>query len=259
MTVRNPISADLSVMRASLIPGLAAALAHNVKRQNSRVRLFETGSRFSPGEPYQEQAVLGLAVTGARATENWTESGERFDFFDLKGEIEQLLCGVHKTVTFRTAQRPGLHDGQSAEILLDEAVVGLIGRIHPNAARQLDVPPDTFLGELVLDHVLAGQVPNYSDISKFPETRRDIAVIVSAEQSADAIMSDVRAVAGACLVDLRLFDVYQGKGIEPDQKSLALGLTFRDNSRTLDDTEITRLMAQVVDSLKKNFGAALRN
>jgi phenylalanyl-tRNA synthetase beta chain len=107
--------------------------------------------------------------------------------------------------------------------------------------------------------VLAGQVPNYSDISKFPETRRDIAVIVSAEQSADAIMSDVRAVAGACLVDLRLFDVYQGKGIEPDQKSLALGLTFRDNSRTLDDTEITRLMAQVVDSLKKNFGAALRN
>jgi len=152
-----------------------------------------------------------------------------------------------------------LHDGQSAEILLDEAVVGLIGRIHPNAARQLDVPPDTFLGELVLDHVLAGQVPNYSDISKFPETRRDIAVIVSAEQSADAIMSDVRAVAGACLVDLRLFDVYQGKGIEPDQKSLALGLTFRDNSRTLDDTEITQLMAQVVDSLKKNFGAALRN
>lgn len=259
VTVRNPISADLSVMRASLIPGLAAALAHNVKRQNSRVRLFETGSRFSPGEPYQEQAVLGLAVTGARATENWTESGERFDFFDLKGEIEQLLCGVHKTVTFRTAQRPGLHDGQSAEILLDEAVVGLIGRIHPNAARQLDVPPDTFLGELVLDHVLAGQVPNYSDISKFPETRRDIAVIVSAEQSADAIMSDVRAVAGACLVDLRLFDVYQGKGIEPDQKSLALGLTFRDNSRTLDDTEITQLMAQVVDSLKKNFGAALRN
>jgi phenylalanyl-tRNA synthetase beta chain len=155
-------------------------------------------------------------------------------------------------------QRPGLHDGQTAEVLVDDEVVGIIGRIHPKAARQLDVPADTFLAELVLADVLAGQVPSYRDISKFPETRRDIAVVVNSEQSADAIMSDVRAVAGVCLVDLRLFDVYQGKGVESDQKSLALGLTFRDNSRTLDDTEVTRLMTQVVDSLKKNFGAALR-
>lgn len=259
VAVKNPISADLSMMRSTLMPGLASALAHNVKRQNSRVRLFETGSRFFLGAPYTEQPVLGLAITGTRDGENWTETGERLDFFDLKGEVEQLLGGPFKSIRFRAVQRPGLHDGQTAEVLVDDEVVGIIGRIHPKAARQLDVPADTFLAELVLADVLAGQVPSYRDISKFPETRRDIAVVVNSEQSADAIMSDVRAVAGACLVDLRLFDVYQGKGVEPDQKSLALGLTFRDNSRTLDDTEITRLMTQVVDSLKKKFGAALRN
>jgi len=259
VAVKNPISADLSVMRSTLMPGLTSALAHNVKRQNSRVRLFETGSRFSLGEPYREQAVLGLAITGTRDEENWTEAGERLDFFDLKGEVEQLLGSSFRSISFRAVQRPGLHDGQTAEVLVDDGVVGIIGCIHPKVARHLDVPADTFLAELMLAEVLSGQVPSYQDISKFPETRRDIAVVVNVEQSADAIMSDVRAVAGACLVDLRLFDVYQGNGIEPDQKSLALGLTFRDNSRTLDDTEITQLMTQVVDSLKKKFDAALRN
>ena len=259
VAVKNPISADLSVMRSTLMPGLTLALAHNVKRQNSRVRLFETGSRFSLGEPYREQAVLGLAITGTRDGENWTEAGERLDFFDLKGEVEQLLGGPFRSISFRAVQRSGLHDGQTAEVLVDDEVVGIIGCIHPSVARHLDVPADTFLAELMLAEVLSGQVPSYQDISKFPETRRDIAVVVNVDQSADAIMSDVRAVAGACLVDLRLFDVYQGNGIEPDQKSLALGLTFRDNSRTLDDTDITQLMTQVVDSLKKKFDAALRN
>lgn len=254
--VKNPISSEMSEMRLGLLTGLAGAVAHNVKRQNSRVRLFETGNRFIQGDPYSEQVMLGIAMSGAKATENWADDSSRVDFFDMKGEIEQLLKGTE--VTFITSCHAGLHDGQTADILLNGAMIGFLGTVHPQAAQQLDIPANTVFAELDLNAARQGRVPSYEDISRFPETRRDLAVVVKRELEVGDLLSAVREVAGPALADLKLFDIYTGSGVSDDQKSVALGLTFRDRSRTLDDEEVSAIVNQVVDFLKENFNAELR-
>jgi len=258
VALKNPISADLSVMRTSLLPGLLSATAHNAKRQLSRVRLFETGLCFLPGDPIKQEARLGLVMMGPRAPENWANEGTKTDFFDMKGEVEQLLHVAADTAVFRPCTWPGLHDGQTAEIVIGGQIVGILGAIHPVTAEAMDLPPATYVAELQLSAVTASCLPAYVEISRFPETRRDIAVVLNAETPAAAVEDVVRQAAGPALADLRIFDVYAGQGIEPGHKSLALGLTFRDQSRTLDDFEITSVMTQVIDSLQEKLNAKLR-
>lgn len=257
--LRNPISADLAVMRTSLMPGLLKVLSHNVNRQSPRVRVFETGMRFLPGSPLTQEPMLALAMTGSRWEENWASSNDRADFFDLKGEVEQLLRAAAGNFHFRRTVRPGLHDGQTAEIVLGDRVVGVMGAIHPQVADAYDLPAHSFVAEIEQAVVTTGELPDYQDISRFPEVRRDIAVVVDAGVAAAEVLEAVRAAAGSGLEDLRVFDVYAGEGIEPGHKSLALGLTFRDQSRTLDDSEISDVMSQVVDSLGEKLGATLRS
>ena len=254
--VKNPISSEMSEMRLGLLTGLAGAVAHNVKRQNSRVRLFETGNRFTQGQPYSEQVMLGIAISGTKASENWADDSSRVDFFDMKGEIEQILMGAE--VTFTTSCHAGLHDGQTADIRLNGSMIGYLGTVHPQAAKLLDIPANTVFAELDLNAVRQGRVPSYEDISRFPETRRDIAVVVRRELEVGEVLSAVRDVAGPALADLNLFDIYTGSGVSDDQKSVALGLTFRDRSRTLDDEEVSAIVNQVIDFLKENFDAELR-
>ena len=256
--LRNPISAELAVMRSSLIPGLVNAVAHNVKRQTQRVRLFESGMRFLPGEPYRQERRLGLVITGSKAPEGWASHTQSVDFFDLKGEVELLLSGSPSTLIFKPAVRPGLHDGQTAEVWLGDELVGVMGCLHPLTAKAWDAPARTYVAELDLERVCQVTVPSYSEISKFPEVRRDIAVVVAKSVPAASVLELVEAQAGPGLSHTIIFDTYQGEGIGEDEKSLALGLTFRDQSRTLTDDEISAALAQVVDSLKKELGARLR-
>jgi phenylalanyl-tRNA synthetase beta chain len=242
-------------MRLGLLTGLAGAVAHNVKRQNSRVRLFETGNRFTQGQPYAEQSILALAMSGTKASENWADDSRRVDFFDMKGEVEQILG---RDVAFISACHSGLHDGQTANVALDGKVIGFLGTVHPQAAQQLDIPANTVFAELDLSAVRQGSVPTYEDISRFPETRRDIAIVVGRDLEVGALMDAVRDASGPALADLKLFDVYTGSGVGDHQKSIALGLTFRSSSRTLDDEEVSAIINQVVDLLKEKFNAELR-
>ena len=258
IALRNPISAELAVMRSSLIPGLVHAVAHNVKRQIQRVRLFESGMRFLPGEPFRQERRLALAITGTRAPESWASHAQSVDFFDLKGEVELLLAGGPRAPLFRPAVRPGLHDGQTAEVWLGDELVGVLGCLHPLTAKAWDVPARTFVAELDLERISDATVPSYSDISKYPEVRRDLAVVVAKSVPAASVLELVEAQAGPGLSHTVVFDTYQGDGIGEDEKSLALGLTFRDQSRTLTDDEISAALAQVVDSLEKELGARLR-
>ena len=259
VTLRNPISAELAVMRTGLAPGLLGVLAHNTKRQNARVRVFEMGMRFLPGDTLQQESMLALAMTGTRSGEGWANGSDKLDFFDLKGEVEQVLAGSGVAVTFERTVRPGFHDGQTAEVLLDGTIVGIMGTVHPLVCNDLDLPANTFVAELELAAVMAARLPAFQDVSRFPEVRRDIAVLLQQDVSAQAVTDVIKAAAGDLLDDLTIFDVYQGKGIDPQQKSLAMGLTFRDSSRTLDDSEISGLMSQVIDSLKENLNAQLRS
>jgi len=259
VALKNPISSDLAVMRTSLIPGLLSAAAHNINRQQTRVRLFETGLRFMPGESLAQTPMIGLLLCGRRMPEGWSSNAESVDFYDMKGEIEALLQAADQPLTFRPAVRPGLHDGQTAEILLGDEVVGVMGRLHPSAAKTLNLPEQTLVAELELASVVGRALPDYQEISKFPEVRRDIAVIVNRETPSAAVLDTARASAGAALADARIFDVYEGDGVAENAKSLAIGLTFRDQSRTLTDEEINESLSQVIESLGEKLGATLRH
>ncbi|MBN7795938.1 phenylalanine--tRNA ligase subunit beta [Parahaliea mediterranea] len=267
----NPISADMAVMRTSLLPGLVSAVLRNTHRQQPRVRLFETGLRFIKGEErssdepglpgLRQEPTLAMVATGQRFAESWAAAGEAADFFDLKGDLESLLSlgRAAQEFEFVAGTHPALHPGQTARIRRQGVDVGYIGVIHPTVQAQLDLNAPLYVCEIDLKAVVDARQPAFSELSKFPEVRRDLAVLVDKAVPAAELMANVRAAAGAYLTDLRLFDVYAGKGIDPERKSLALGLTFRDQSRTLSDEDVNLAVNQVVDSLEKNYNAELRN
>ena len=262
VALANPISADMAVMRTSLLPGLVGAVLRNTNRQQPRTRLYETGLRFLPGEAGLRQVpTLAMVVSGQRFGESWAVASQSADFFDLKGDLESLFALTRDAASlqFVAAERAALHPGQTAAITRKGQPVGYIGALHPAAQAALDLAAPLYVCEIDLQAVLEGLVPRFADLSKFPEVRRDLAVVVDKSVPSADLMANVRAVAGGYLRDLRLFDVYEGKGIDPKRKSLALGLTFRDHARTLSDEDVNLAVDQVIDSLQKNFKAELRN
>lgn len=262
VALENPISADMAVMRTTLLPGLAAAVQRNVNRQRPRVRLFETGLRFLPGASGLRQVpTLALVMCGERYGESWSVGAEVTDFFDLKGDLESLLALTRRgsEFEFHQATRAALHPGQTADIRLDGETVGYIGALHPLALKTLGLATPLYVAELDLAAARSARVSEFAELSRYPEVRRDLAVLVDKTVPAAELMANVRDAAGAYLIDLRLFDVYEGKGIDPKRKSIALGLTFRDRSRTLSDEDVTRSVNQVIDLLEKNYNAELRH
>ncbi len=257
----NPISSDLSVMRASLFPGLVRALTHNLNRQQSRVRLFETGLIFR-GEldDLQQLPMLGALVCGSREPEGWSADRERVDFFDLKGDLESLLAmgGDLEAWRFEPAEHPALHPGQCARILHRGEEAGWIGTLHPAVRAQLGLKVDAVLFEVRLDALTHGKVPAFTPLSRFPEVRRDLAFLVDEDLPVQALLDTLHGQAGEWLTESRLFDVYQGKGVPEGRKSVALGLTWQHPSRTLNDEEINQLVDAIVTESRQHLGAELR-
>ncbi|MNQ34413.1 Phenylalanine--tRNA ligase beta subunit [compost metagenome] len=261
LTLANPISADLAAMRASLWPGLVKALQHNLNRQQTRVRLFESGLRFvGQLDELKQEVMLAGVLCGSRLPEAWANGREAVDFYDLKADVEALLsyAGAGAAFSFVAGEHPALHPGQTARIERDGQLVGFMGALHPELARSLGLDQPVFLFELVLAEVAAGRLPQFRELSRFPEVRRDLALLVSREVSAESMLAEIRAQAGEYLTDLRLFDVYQGKGIDPLSKSLAVGLTWQHPSRTLNDEEVNENLQRIIASLGERFQATLR-
>ncbi|HSC76540.1 MAG TPA: phenylalanine--tRNA ligase subunit beta [Pseudomonadales bacterium] len=261
--LRNPISADMADMRASLIPGLVSTLQNNLNRQQNRARLFECGLRFRlvGGELHQQPVAAGL-LYGSRAPESWNASGNAAaDFYDLKGDLEALLARTGRAgdFSFRAASHPALHPGQTAEIMDRGQVVGWIGALHPEVQRKLDISQPVFVFEVERDALLASRKPAFTPLSRFPEVRRDLAVVVARELPVAALCDAARTAAGDCLINLKVFDVYCGEHIETHRKSIAFGLTFQHASRTLNEAEIVEWVDNVLGVLNKQFGAELRN
>jgi phenylalanyl-tRNA synthetase beta chain len=257
----NPIASDMSVMRTTLWSGLLPAVRRNLNRQQPRVRLFETGLSFVPadGELKQRSMIAG-AVTGSRTPESWVGQQEPVDFYDIKADVEALLqlSYVSDQFQFVAGKHPALHPGQCARIERNGELVGWLGQVHPKVQKALDLSQPVFVFEMHLDSVLKDKLPAFGGVSKFPEVRRDLALIVDEDISAGDLCYTVRQNAGVQLVDLKVFDVYQGKGIENNRKSVALGLTFRDSSRTLAEDEINMAVESVVTALEKQHAASLR-
>ena len=259
IALKNPISADLAVMRTSLIPGLLKAIAHNASRQQSRVKLFETGLKFMSGEGTEQIPMLAIAVSGLRDLEGWSTDKTAADFFDVKGTLEGLLANLGDRLTFEASVFPGLHDGQSAAILVDGKCVGRIGAVHPSVRKAMGIPANTVVAEVLQSVVNEVAMPAYNDISKYPQTRRDLALVADKSAASAEVLSTIRKAAGSLLTKLDLFDVYEGAGLAEGKKSLAIGLTFQDQSRTLDESEVSSAVDQVLDSLKEKLGIELRS
>ena len=262
ITLQNPISADMSVMRTSLWPGLLSTAIYNLNRQQNRVRIFEAGQCFVPGENgalTQNMALAGL-ICGSRTPTGWTASKDKVDFFDLKGDLEDVLAltGLAEQFSFAAAEHPALHPGQSAMVSRNGEQVGWIGQLHPKLQAQLDFSTPVYLFQVDVAKVSESRLPKFSEVSKFPAVRRDLAFLVDSEIAAADLMSEARNAAGEHLIDLMLFDVYQSKDIDNKGKSLALGLTFQHASRTLTDEEINTSIDRVVKKLDVKFKAELR-
>ncbi|WP_237860461.1 MULTISPECIES: phenylalanine--tRNA ligase subunit beta [unclassified Pseudomonas] len=261
LLLANPISSDMAAMRASLWPGLVKAMQHNLNRQQDRVRLFESGLRFvgQLGDLKQQPMIAGV-VTGSRLPEGWANGRDSIDFFDVKADVEALLgySGALSDFTFAAGKHPALHPGQTAVIQRDGKEVGYLGALHPEVAKALGLDRPVFVFELVLGDVVEGRLPKFSELSKFPETRRDLALIAGRDVAASAVLEVIRDNAGEWLTDLRLFDVYQGKGIDPDRKSLAVGLTWQHPSRTLNDDEVNTTLQNILTSLEQRLNTTLR-
>ncbi len=257
----TPISADLSVMRASLFPGLVRAMEYNLNRQQTRVRLFETGLVFN-GEldALSQVPMLGALVCGAREAEGWSDAKGRVDFYDLKGDLESVLAlgGDADAWRFEPAEHPALHPGQCAQLQHRGEPAGWIGTLHPQVRATLGLKMDAVLFEVRLDALSQGRIPAFEPLSRFPEVRRDLAFILKEATPVQALLDCAKQQAGEYLQDIKLFDVYSGKGVAEEHKSIALGLTWQHPSRTLNDEEINQLVDSIVTQVRVKLDAELR-
>lgn len=265
MTLPHPISSEMSEMRVSLWTGLLQSVVYNQNRQQGRVRLFETGLRFIPDESAengvrQENMIAGV-LSGQRSEEHWGIEKAATDFYDIKADVEALLSLTNNlsAYQFSKAEIDALHPGQTAAIHNNGVLVGHIGTLHPELERKLGLNGRTLVFELLLSEVCTQNIPQARDISRFPANRRDIAVVVEDQVSANNVLQLIEKVGGNYLVDLNLFDVYRGNGIESGFKSLAIAMTLQDNDKTLEEKDITDVVDRVVDTLKTELNASLRD
>lgn len=261
ITLANPISSEMAVMRTSIWPGLIKTLLANQARQQQHIRLFEIGLNFlgTPDHVIQESYLAGLA-SGDVWPEQWGMDRRRLDFFDVKSDVEALLTPTGQAVQFVAAEHPALHPGQTAQIQ-DQVgqQIGWLGALHPAVQNQLDLELPCFLFELKLDAVQHAKLPVAKELSKFPQSRRDLAIVVADTVSTDSVMQTIHNYAGEYLRHVTLFDVYRGKGIEKGHKSLAFGLIFQDFSGSLTDQTLDAASAAIVNGIAQDFGGKLRD
>lgn len=264
ISILNPISNDMNVMRNSLWPGLIQTMQYNQNRQIPRLRLFETGLRFWDAGAHQiiQENTLALLACGPVSEEQWGISKRIVDFFDVKGELECLfrLMGQFN-IHWEPGTHSALHPGQSANFFVGSQLLGVVGAMHPRLVKELDLRETPILAQLDLNVLLLPSIPQYQPLSKFPGVRRDLALVVDENLPAAAILSKMKeAGANNCnlLNNITIFDVYQGGAIEAGKKSIAVGLTFQDPSRTLIEADIHSAIESIIKVLEDEFKATLR-
>ena len=257
----NPLSADLAVMRPSLLPGLIQALAHNRARQQPRVRLFEIGRVFAAGDPPLETPTLAMVACGTARAEQWGEPSRSVDFHDLKGDLDALIASGGEPQRWRVdseALPSWLHPGRGARVLSDGKTVGYFGALHPEQAHALGLGEDIHVLELALEPLLARRLPVAQPVPRFPSVRRDLALDLPSEVRWSQVEQAVRDTLGERLATLRLFDLYSGKGVDSGRKSMAMGLILQDASRTLTDDDADRCVHEAIAALERTCKAKLR-
>ncbi len=261
LALANPISAELAVMRTSLWAGLLQTVLYNQNRQQNRVRLFETGKRFVQTEQglLQEEMIAGV-ITDTDIPAQWAQASRKLDFFDLKGDLEALidLSGNKDNFIFEAGQHCALHPGQSSRLIYNENEIGWLGALHPHIQQKLELNGPIFLFEIKQEALMQARLPVFQSLSKFPLIRRDLALIVKDTVSAVDVINVIKKIGNMLLVDFNIFDVYKGKGVPDEHKSIGVTLTLQDKERTLVDEEVNEFMNRVINALEQQLHASLR-
>ena len=264
IALANPLSSEMSVMRTTMWAGLLGALKHNVNRQQNRVRLFETGLCFKPGadrtgvDGIAQEAMFAGVICGDIHQEQWAEQSRKVDYFDVKADVEALLAYSASKTTFEAAEHPALHPGQSASIKQNGELTGWIGALHPQVQKALDIDQRVYVFELKQSAISNNNIPSFSALSRYPEVRRDLAILVDEAIPVAEILSVIESTSSDLVKETQLFDIYQGKGVDEGIKSVAFGLILQEFSRTLTDQEVDTEIENIVSTLNQQFAATLR-
>ncbi len=262
LSLVNPISAELSEMRVSLWSGLVVACRENLRRQQSRVRLFEMGKKFETGgSGLREVETLCAVATGARWPEQWGSAREALDFYDVKADVQNVLAltGDGPSVRFEADSLPCLRPGRAARIFRGAAPIGWLGELHPQLTKTLNLTHTLYLFELEIESAFICNKLIFNNISRFPSVRRDLAVVVDEAVTLAVLRENVSVSASDLLIELRVFDVYRGPGVDSGRKSIALGLILQDSSRTLTDVDADAVVNAVVARLRDVLSATIRD
>lgn len=254
--LKNPIASNLSVMRSGLWGGLLDALVYNLNRQQTRARLFEIGAVYAKvAKGYQETTLISGLAYGDAMPEQWAEAARAIDFYDVKADVDALTLGRAQYVA---AQHPALHPGQCAEVLLDGKSIGFIGKLHPKWQQHYELPQGVMLFELDLTPLQASSVAKYQEVTKFPPIRRDMAILVEDKVAVGELLAVMHQANVPFVTEIALFDVYRGKGIPENQKSLAFMVMMQDSQKSLVDADADKAMATLLAVVQKSHGAQLR-
>lgn len=258
----NPIASQMAVMRSTLFGGLISNLVTNLKRKQSRVKLFETGRTFHRDtsqqavEGFHQPWKLAALAFGNALPEGWASGQRKFDFYDLKGDLEALLAP--SVLCFEKLEHPALHPGRAARVLLAGREIGCVGELHPEWVQKYDLPQAPILFEVDFDVLKSARIPAYAEVSKFPAVIRDLAIVVDQNLSLQTVLDCLKGRLSGLICDVQLFDVYVGKGVPENKKSLAFRIVMQDTQRTLLDSEVDAAMQQLVSCFEQAFGAQLR-
>ena len=259
----NPIASQMAVMRSTLFGGLISNLVTNLKRKQSRVRLFETGRTFhrdaagrSGRRAFISRGNWLVWPIGGALPDGWGSGSRKVDFYDVKGDLEALLAPAR--LRFEKLVHPALHPGRAAKVILDDVEIGCIGELHPEWVQKYDLPQAPVVFEVDFAAVTAANVPAYVEVSKFPPVIRDLAIVVDQNLALQTLLDGLKGKLPALVQDVQLFDVYAGKGVPENKKSLAFRIVMQDTQRTLQDTEVDLAVQQLVSCLEQAFAAQLR-
>ena len=256
LKLANPIAAQMSVMRSTLLGGLLDRLRFNLRRRQGRARLFEIGTVFlGTGEERQPTRLGGLAY-GPVLPEQWGSTARNVDFFDVKGDLEALSHPL--ALAFEPTHHPALHPGRAARIFLDGHPVGWGGELHPRWQQKYDLPLAPVMFELDVQRLQFLPVPSYQEISRFPPLRRDMALVVDEQVTATALLVCLRRASPGVVSEVTLFDVYHGKGLDYGKKSLAFRILLQDTQKTLTDEEADAVVVTLIVAAEQEHGASLR-
>ena len=260
LEVKNPISQNMSVMRTNLVSGLVSTFLHNLNHGQDSQRLFEIGNTFSlknTKEVVEKNTLAGL-MNGKVNEDNWKEKAKDISFYDLKGVVQDLVREFKGPCVFENCKIDFLHPGMSSLIKINNKIIGFMGSLHPKYLDRLGLSEDIYIFSIELNGLQKNVSSSYKEFSKFPSSSRDLSFIVNKSIASASIENAIKSAAGKFFKDIEIFDVYEGKGIEEEKKSIAISVSWQSTKQTLKDSDIDSAVERIVNSMKKELGGELR-